>query len=43
MPIKPIKFAGIPKEFRIQHTLTDHSALKKGCEFIRKIGNKIGL
>lgn len=41
--VKPVKFEGIPKEFRIQHTLTDRSALKKGCQFIREIGNKIGL
>ena len=41
--MKLSKFEGIPKDSRIIHTLIDRSNLKKGCQFIRDIGNKIGL
>jgi len=37
------KFEGIPIEQRIIHYTSDRLTLKKGCQFIREIGNKIGL
>lgn len=41
--MKHLKFEEIPKESKIIHTLIDRSNLKKGCQFIREIGNKTGL
>jgi hypothetical protein len=41
--LKHEKFESIPPEQRVLHTTADRLALKKGCQFIREIGNKIGL
>lgn len=41
--VKHEKFEGIPIEQRIIHYTSDRLTLKKGCQFIREIGNKIGL
>lgn len=41
--VKHEKFERIPKEQRVIHYSSDRLTLKKGCQFIREIGNKIGL
>ena len=41
--MKPIRHEIIPPEERFLHSPEDCATLKKGCQFIREIGNRIGL